>query len=134
LRCICTTNVAVEKQQVLHIVTVCVYVCVCDLSYPVCNVRAPYCHMWPAQLYNIFPHLFHKWHKFWGKKNYWHKMCVLISSTTFVGNISHSKKNWMRYDPKYLVSFMSSTHYSSWFQTFAMFWMLYAFFWVIPQH
>jgi len=26
-----------------------------------------------------------------------------------------------------------STNYS-WFQTFAMFWMLYAFFWVIPQH
>ena len=32
-----------------------------------------------------------------------------------------------------LVLLHSSTHnYYSWFQTFAMFWMLYAFFWVIP--
>jgi hypothetical protein len=27
-------------------------------------------------------------------------MCDLIFSTTFVGNISHSKKNWTRYDQK----------------------------------
>ena len=27
-----------------------------------------------------------------------HKMCVLISSTTFVWNIPHSKKNPVRYD------------------------------------
>jgi hypothetical protein len=26
--------------------------------------------------------------------------CVLIFSTTFVWNISHSKKNWTRYDKK----------------------------------
>jgi hypothetical protein len=25
-------------------------------SYPACNARAPHCHMWPAPLYNIFPH------------------------------------------------------------------------------
>jgi len=27
-----------------------------------------------------------------------HTVCVLIFSTIFVANISHSKKNWMRYD------------------------------------
>jgi hypothetical protein len=27
-------------------------------------------------------------------------MCVVISSTTFVWNISHSKNNWARYDQK----------------------------------
>jgi hypothetical protein len=37
-------------------------------------------------------------------------MCVLISSTTFVWNISHSKKNWAaRYDQKCISVFMWST-------------------------
>jgi hypothetical protein len=39
-------------------------------------------------------------------------MCVLISSTTFVWNISHSKKNWARYDKKCVSVFMWSTRYS----------------------
>ena len=30
-------------------------VCVCSLSYPAWIVHAPYCHLWPAQLYLIFP-------------------------------------------------------------------------------
>ena len=25
-------------------------------SYPACNAHAPYCHLCPAPLYNIFPH------------------------------------------------------------------------------
>jgi len=29
-----------------------------------------------------------------------HKMCVLILSTNSVWNVSHSKKNWARYDKK----------------------------------
>jgi len=37
-------------------VCVCVCVCVCKLSYPACNAHAPYCHLWPAPLYRIFPH------------------------------------------------------------------------------
>jgi hypothetical protein len=32
------------------------WVCVCSLSYPACNARAPYCHLWSTPLYNIFPH------------------------------------------------------------------------------
>jgi hypothetical protein len=31
-------------------------VCVCSLRYPACNAHAPYCNMWPAPLYHIFPH------------------------------------------------------------------------------
>jgi hypothetical protein len=31
-------------------------VSICSLRYPACNVLAPYCHLWPAPLYNIFPH------------------------------------------------------------------------------
>ena len=34
------------------------------------------------------------------------KMYVLISSTTFVWNISHSKKKWARYDQKRILVFM----------------------------
>jgi len=28
------------------------WVCVCSLSYIACNRHAPYCHLWPAPLYN----------------------------------------------------------------------------------
>ena len=52
------TIVAVEKQQVLHIlsVCVCVCVCVCRISYTTCSAHSPYCRVWPVWLYNIFPH------------------------------------------------------------------------------
>jgi len=41
--------------------------------------------------------LSHKWHDFREKNIIEHKMCVLIISTPFVWNISHSKKMWARY-------------------------------------
>ena len=63
---------------------------VCSLWYPACNVHAPYRHLWPAQLYNIF-HIILSIAQFKKKK-----VCVLIFCTTFVWNISHSKKNWAR--------------------------------------
>jgi hypothetical protein len=31
-------------------------VCVSSLRYPPCKAHAPYCHLWPARLYSIFPH------------------------------------------------------------------------------
>ena len=46
------------------------------------------------------------------KKIIEHKICVLIFSTTFVWNISHSKKNSGRYYHKYMSLFMYSTGYS----------------------
>jgi hypothetical protein len=39
--------VAVEKQKVLHILSVCVQRA---------NAHAPFCHPWPVWLYHIFPH------------------------------------------------------------------------------
>jgi hypothetical protein len=33
-----------------------IWVHVCRLSYPACNANAPYCHLWPVRLYNIFLH------------------------------------------------------------------------------
>ena len=59
--------------------------CICSLRYPVYNVHAPYCHMWPAWLYNIFPH-----YPINGKLNI---KCILISSTIFVWNISILRRN-----------------------------------------
>jgi hypothetical protein len=32
------------------------WVCVCSLRYPARNAHAPYCHLWPPPLHNIFPH------------------------------------------------------------------------------
>jgi hypothetical protein len=58
-----------------------------------------------------FSTLTHKWHDF--QKNITeHTMCVLIFSTTFIWNISHSKKNWVRYDHKSILVVMWSTRYS----------------------
>jgi len=37
-------------------VCVCVCVFVCRPRYPACNAHAPYCHLWSAPFYNIFPH------------------------------------------------------------------------------
>ena len=41
-----------------------------------------------------------------GKKNLLIIKCVLIFSTTFVWNISHSKKKWARYEQKCMLVFM----------------------------
>jgi len=47
----------VEKTvSVTYSECVCVCVCVCILSYPTYKAHAPYYHVWPAPLCNIFPH------------------------------------------------------------------------------
>jgi hypothetical protein len=79
--------------------------CVCSPSYPACNAHAPYCHLWPVRLNNIFPHYFINGTIFKKKKKK-NKMCVLIFCTTFIRNISHSKKNWARYDQKCILVVM----------------------------
>ena len=86
-------------------------VCVCSPTYPSCNAHAPYCRLWPARLYNIFPHYLINGTIF-EKKVTEHKTCVLISSTTSTFNISHSKKNSARYDQKSILVVMQSTSYS----------------------
>jgi hypothetical protein len=89
LRGVLATFVAVEKQKVLHIVSL----CLC-LRYQACNAHAPDCHLWQATFHNIFPHCQKR--KDFRKKVTEQKICVLISSTTFFSeNISHSNKNWV---------------------------------------
>ena len=87
-------------------------VCVCSLRIPACNVHATYFHLWPVWFHNYFSTLSHKWHKCLKKKGTEHKMCVLIFSTTFAWNISHSTKKWARYDEKCTLVFMWGTLYS----------------------
>jgi len=69
------------------------WVCVCSLRYPAYNAHAPYFHLWPARLYNIFSTLSHKWDDFRKKKNREHKMCVLIFSAKFVWKFSHCRRS-----------------------------------------
>ena len=61
--------------------------CTCAILSPVA---------WPSL--NYFSTLSHKRHDFLKRKVTEHKMCVLISSTTFAWDIFHSKNNWVRYD------------------------------------
>ena len=79
--------------------------CVCSLRYPVCNAHAPYCHC-----LQYFSTLSHKRHDL-RKQGIEHKMWVLIFYATFVWNISHSKKNWARYDKNCILVFVWCTGY-----------------------
>ena len=65
----------------------------------------------PCQPVQYSSTLSHKRHDF-RKKVVEHKMFVLIFSTTFVWNISHSKKNWAKYEQKCVFVVMYSTRYS----------------------
>jgi len=51
-------------------------VCVCSLSYPVWNAHAPYSHLWPAWLWNIFPTISHKRDDCRKKKKLLNTKCV----------------------------------------------------------
>jgi hypothetical protein len=81
LRRVHAAIVAMEKQ-----------VSVCSLRNQACNAHAPYYHLWPAPLYNIFPHYLTNGTIF--EKKLLNTKCVWIFCTTFVWNISHSEKKW----------------------------------------
>jgi hypothetical protein len=86
--------------------------CVCSPRYPACNTHAPYCHLWPAPLYTIFPHYLINVTILGGKNVIDDKMRVSLFSTTVVWNIFHSKKNWARYLQNSIVVFTSSNRCS----------------------
>jgi hypothetical protein len=79
--------------------------------YTACNAHAPYCHLWPVRVYKISSHYLIN-ARFSEEKKLLNVKCVLIFSTNFVWNISHSKKNWAKCGEKYLFIFISCTQYS----------------------
>jgi len=81
------------------------WMCDCSLRYPACNAHAPCYYLWPAPLYNIFPHYLIKGTIFEKKNVIGNKKFVLIFSTTFAWNILHSKKSWTRCEEKCMLVF-----------------------------
>ena len=71
--------------QVLHKLRI------CSFSW-VRNAHVPYSHLWLAPLCKIFPPYLINGTIFEEKSVFEHKMCVLVFCTSFVRNISHSKK------------------------------------------
>ena len=59
-----------------------IWVCICGLRYPACNVHMPYCHLWPARFYTIYPHYLKNGMIFEKKKVIEYKTCVLNFSKT----------------------------------------------------
>ena len=46
-------TIVMEKENVFNHLSVCTYSC---LSYPAFIAHTPYCHLWPASFYSIFPY------------------------------------------------------------------------------
>jgi hypothetical protein len=90
------------------------WMCVCNLMYLAWKSACPMLSSVPClSLQDFFLNtLSHKRQGF-RKKVIEHKMFVSICSTTFVWNVSHSKKNWSRYDQKCTLVFKQSTRSSS---------------------
>jgi len=59
------------------------WVCVFSLRYPACNAHAPYFHLWPARLCDIFQHYLTNG-TILGKKAYWtNAFCLQLLSQIF---------------------------------------------------
>ena len=82
-----------------YIFWVYIYIYINSLRYSACNAHVPYCHVYPCPAVPYICTLSQKGHDC-KQKVIEHKICVLIFSVTFIWNISHSKRNWVRYDQK----------------------------------
>ena len=64
----------------------------CGLRYQACNTHVPYCYLWPAPFYHIFPHYLVNGTIYVNKRCWTQNVCFDFLYN-FVWNISHSKKN-----------------------------------------
>ena len=107
LRRVRVTIVAVEKNRNKYYIF---WVCVFSLSYPPCQAHGPhYTVIRGLTGSTIFLSTLRD--MIFGKKVTEYKSCVLIFSTTFISNISCSKKNSSRYYHKCTQVFMQSASY-----------------------
>ena len=74
-------TVAVEKQSVLHIVSVCFQPQVSSMH---CACAVLYCRLWPLRLYIVFPHSLINGSIFEKQNFIGHKMCFQIFCVNFV--------------------------------------------------
>ena len=79
--------------------------CVCSLGNRACKTHAAYCHLWPVWFYSILTHYLINGTIFGEERVTQHDLCVLIVCTNAVWNVSHSKKDWMRYGQKWNVKY-----------------------------
>jgi len=86
------------------------WVCICSRRYPAYHEHEPYCHLWPAPFYRMFPH--YLTNAGFSKKKLLNIKVVSIFTTTFVWNIFNSKKNYERYNRKCILLFMKIIPYS----------------------
>ena len=66
--------------------------CVCSLSYLACKAHAPYCHLWFARFYSVFPHYLINGMIFEKKKVVQHKMCFDFLRNIFPKYFSFKKE------------------------------------------
>jgi len=71
--------------------------CVCGSRYPACIAHAPCCHLWPAQLYSIFPHYVVNGTIF-EKKKLLNIKCAFWFFCNFCLKLYHSLNNRARHD------------------------------------
>jgi hypothetical protein len=91
---------------------------VCSIRYATCNT-----YLWPAPPYNIFPRFLINGTIL--EKRHWTQNVVLIFSIKLVWNISHSEKNWARYDEKCISVCLWSNGYLSDFTENCIFWTVF---------
>ena len=69
-------------------------------------------YLWPVRLCSIFLHYLINGTIFFKKKKLLAVKCVFwFYLQLFFWNICHSRKNWLRYDQKFILFFMYSSHY-----------------------